>query len=80
MPIALTLQPSTTFPILDFQHLRYRCPIFWRKAKNFRALKKKNPAKAHKGEASAGRIRWKRMGQKENAGCAEAIISGFLPF
>gem|GEM_PF-5497703 len=42
MPIALTLQPSTTFPILDFQHLRYRCPIFWGgKAINFRALKKK---------------------------------------
>ena len=41
MPIALTLQPSTTFPILDFQHLRYRCPILGGKAKNFRPLKKK---------------------------------------
>ena len=80
MPSMLTSQQSVITLVPNIRHLKYRCPIFWRKAENFRALKKKNPAKAHKGEASAGRIRWKRMGQKEKAGCAEAIISGFLPF
>ena len=77
----LTSQQSVITLVPNIRHLRYRGPIFFgEKAKNFRALKKKNPAEAHKEGASAGRIRGKRMGQKEKAGCAEDIISGFLLF
>lgn len=80
MPSMLTSQQSVITLVPVFRHLRCRCPILGRKAKNLRALKKKNPAEAHKEGASAGRIRGKRMGQKEKAGCAEDIISGFLLF
>lgn len=41
MPSMLTSQQSVITLVPNIRHLKYRCPFFGEKAKNFRALKKK---------------------------------------